>query len=47
MADMEDKNVQRLQGRIGAAEERGHLRLEPAVSKTDAKPDGLATRCRI
>ena len=40
--DMEDKDVQRLQDRIDAAEERGRLRLELAISRTDAKLDGLS-----
>lgn len=39
---MEDKDVQRLEDRIEATEERGRLRLEVAMTKIDSKLDGLA-----
>jgi hypothetical protein len=40
---MEDKDVQRLEDRIEAAEERGRLRLEVAMARIDGKLDGLAS----
>ena len=39
---MEDKDIQRLEDRIEAAEERGRLRLEVAITKIDGKLDSLA-----
>jgi hypothetical protein len=38
---MEDKDVQRLEDRIEASEERGRLRLELAMTRVDGKLDGL------
>ena len=42
-ASMDDKDVRRLEDRIEAAEERGRLRLDTAMARTDGKLDTIAS----